>query len=84
MVGEEEYRQDGPLLTEVEWDNVLRSTGFDGAKTILWDMPDAESHHSSAIITTATVKHQEHYPPVTIVVDKADQEPSCIELETKL
>ena len=57
---------------------MLHATGFSGAETILWDVPDSASHHSSAIISTATAEWRRSFPSITVVVDAGTPD-SCVE-----
>ena len=41
---------------------------------MLWDMPDEENHHGSAIIAAAEVEHVGALLPITIVTDEGDEE----------
>ena len=77
---EEESRADGPLLSETQWDDMLHDTGFTGANTFLWDMPDPEDHHSSIIIATVPVKSRKMWPAITIVTDTVISAP-CVSLQ---
>ncbi|KAK3169216.1 hypothetical protein OEA41_008599 [Lepraria neglecta] len=83
-VAEEESRADGPLLTEEQWDNTLHTTGFTGANSILWDMPDPASHHGSTIISTAPVENRKGALPITIIADADTSEPYSARLRSLL
>lgn len=48
---------------------MLNKTGFSGTDAVLWDMPDAASHHSSTIISTIKVDLQQELPLINIVTD---------------
>lgn len=52
-VGQEPSRQESPLLTEKEWDTLLKDSEFSGLDSALWDTSDYESHTISAMISTA-------------------------------
>lgn len=49
--GEEDPR--GPIMTEPEWDAVLRENGFSGNDLVIRDYNDDVAHHSSIIVSTA-------------------------------
>lgn len=52
-LGQESYRQDSPLITEEQWDEVLRVSGFSGADLFLRDYEDDMCHLSSIMVSTA-------------------------------
>lgn len=54
MAGEEEFRTDGPLLTEQQWDSHLIQTGFSGVDHSLHDYPGEVVHSHSVMLSTAT------------------------------
>ena len=83
-LGEETSRQNGPLLTEADWDDALRVAGFTGADAVLWDMPDPQSHFSSAIISTAATEIRKSIPPITVVMNTGTPEPSSDHLTNLL
>ncbi|KAL8792787.1 MAG: hypothetical protein Q9195_004600 [Heterodermia aff. obscurata] len=78
-IGEEESRQEGPLLTEHEWNEVLGATGFTGLDVALWDMADPRSHHISTIISTATTGSDDRFPNITLVTDDHEVSISCVD-----
>ena len=82
-VAEEAIRADGPLLTEQQWDRMLHDTGFTGANTFLWDMPDPDNHHCSTIIATVPVETRKMWPAITIVTDTVTSTP-CVDLQRLL
>ena len=82
-IAEEESRADGPLLTDEQWDDVLHDTGFTGANTFLWDMPDSDNHHCSIIIATVPVENRKVWPTINIVTDTATSAP-CVNLQRLL
>ncbi|KAI9668413.1 MAG: Type I Iterative PKS [Alyxoria varia] len=51
------YRQQGPTLTESQWDMVLTNTGFSGVDGAASDFKDCDEHGMSAIFTTAVEEH---------------------------
>lgn len=53
LLAAEEWRQQGPLATEEQWDEVLRATGFSGIDASLWDSPSEASHICSTMISEA-------------------------------
>ncbi|KAJ5374170.1 hypothetical protein N7517_006176 [Penicillium concentricum] len=57
-LGEEEFRQDGPTLSSMTWDSVLRSRGFSGIQAELYDYPDTLEQESSLIVSSATAPDQ--------------------------
>lgn len=57
-LGEEEFRQNGPTLSSVTWDSVLRSTGFSGIQAELHDYPGALEQECSLIVSSATAPDQ--------------------------
>jgi hypothetical protein len=60
------------LLTEDEWDDVLRKTGFTGVDVAIWDTPDEVAHHGSNMIARASVDTKDAYPTNVIVVAEGD------------
>ncbi|KAF4768453.1 hypothetical protein HAV15_002721 [Penicillium sp. str.  len=57
-LGEEEFRQNGPTLSSVTWDSVLRSTGFSGIQAELHDYPATLQQECSLIVSSATAPDQ--------------------------
>lgn len=55
LLGTEEWRQQGPLATEDQWDGILRGAGFSGIDASLWDYPSEASHMCSTIFSEAIV-----------------------------
>ena len=53
LLGTEEWRQQGPLATEQQWDEVLRTAGFSGIDASLWDYPSDACHMCSTIFSEA-------------------------------
>jgi hypothetical protein len=53
LLGTEGWRQQGPLATEPQWDEVLRATGFSGIDASLWDYPSDACHMCSTIFSEA-------------------------------
>lgn len=49
----EDWRQDSPLVTEQGWDELLRQTGFSGARLTIPDFNNEACHYSSLMIATA-------------------------------
>ena len=62
---------------------MLHDTGFTGANTFLWDMPDLGNHHCSVIIATVPVENRKTWPAITIVTDTATSAP-CVSLQRLL
>lgn len=52
--GEEEYRGDGPLLSEERWDSLLKETGFSGVDRSLQDYPGKVERSHTMMLSTAT------------------------------
>ncbi|RYP67344.1 hypothetical protein DL771_007288 [Monosporascus sp. 5C6A] len=50
---EDDSRAWGPIMTEPEWDTVLRQNGFSGNDLVIRDYEDDAAHHASIIISTA-------------------------------
>lgn len=71
-------------MTEDQWKDMLGITGFRGANTIMWDMPDAASHQSSTIISTLPVESRINFPAVNIVTDDQALTPLSTELQSLL
>ncbi|KAK9490612.1 hypothetical protein V1508DRAFT_424315, partial [Lipomyces doorenjongii] len=82
-IGEEGTRRDGPLMTENEWDALLRKTNFTGTKAVLWDTPDLENHHSSTVISTAALEPVSSLPEVIILTECSLPDP-CADQLTRL
>ncbi|KAF6838015.1 KR domain-containing protein [Colletotrichum musicola] len=49
---DEEYRDQGPLLTEAQWDVVLREAGFPGVQMVFRDHEEEPHHRVSVMVTT--------------------------------
>ncbi|WZH49426.1 putative PKS-NRPS protein [Fusarium acuminatum] len=50
-LGGDDGRRLTPLVTAVEWDSVLQDTGFSGADTVVYDLPDESKHCTSLIVS---------------------------------
>ncbi|KAM0441837.1 hypothetical protein ACHAQK_004775 [Fusarium lateritium] len=50
-LGGDDGRRLTPLVTAVEWDSVLRETGFSGADTVVYDLPEESKHCTSLIVS---------------------------------
>ena len=46
MAGQEKYRSNGPLISEPQWDALLRENGFSGLDLCLQDYPGEPAHTS--------------------------------------
>ena len=78
IIAEEHSRENGPLLTEAQWDEALLSEGFTGIDVSLWDMPDAQDHYISAMISKAKPEAAPKFiPGITILTESSDLE-SCV------
>ncbi|KAF4988362.1 hypothetical protein FGRMN_9809 [Fusarium graminum] len=53
-LGADDGRRLTPLVTAVEWDSALQETGFSGAETVVYDLPDESKHCTSLIVSQAT------------------------------
>ena len=62
---------------------MLHDTGFAGANTFLWDMPDPNNHHCSTIIATVPVENRKNWPAITIVTDTM-MSALCVDLQRLL
>ncbi|KFA56597.1 hypothetical protein S40293_01190 [Stachybotrys chartarum IBT 40293] len=51
--GSEEWRSRSPLITEGQWDNLLRGTGFSGNHVVLRDYQSEACHISSIVVSKA-------------------------------
>ncbi|KFY01771.1 hypothetical protein O988_02546 [Pseudogymnoascus sp. VKM F-3808] len=52
-LGVDEGRRTSPGISPVEWDTLLRSTGFTGVDKVLHDIPDSVKHSCSVIVSQA-------------------------------
>lgn len=52
----EAFREDGPLLTESQWDRMLKQSDFSGVDHSLHDYPGEVVHSNSVLISTASIK----------------------------
>lgn len=52
----EAFREDGPLLTETQWDRILKQSDFSGVDRSLHDYPGEAVHFNSVLISTASIK----------------------------
>ena len=68
-------RKMSPLLTEQDWDYVLKENGFSGTDIILHDSEEKICHQSSIMITTAVEesKGPRPTPALIIVIDMSSQ-----------
>lgn len=54
------FRSEGPLLTEDQWDSVLKSSGFSGVDHSLYDSPDVPTQSITTMLSTASSAPQEN------------------------
>lgn len=54
----EDWRQDGPLATQQQWDQLLRDNGFSGIQLALKDFEDDSYHISTIMVATAVEQRQ--------------------------
>ncbi|KAI1126734.1 fatty acid synthase S-acetyltransferase [Nemania abortiva] len=70
----EPWRSNGPLLTECEWDQISKKTGFSGNNLVIRDFNDKSLNTASLILTTA-VEHEDsstsQNAPLLIIIDCA-------------
>lgn len=52
-LGAEEGRNCGPFISDVQWDGLLRRSGFSGVDAVLRDLPDARTHSTSVMLSQA-------------------------------
>jgi aspyridone synthetase (hybrid polyketide synthase/nonribosomal peptide synthetase) len=52
-LGVDEGRRSSPGISPMEWDTLLRSTGFTGVDKVLHDVPDSVKHSCSVIVSQA-------------------------------
>ncbi|OQE39163.1 hypothetical protein PENCOP_c007G08846 [Penicillium coprophilum] len=57
-LGEEEFRQNGPTLSPMTWDSVLKSAGFSGIQAEIHDYPNSLEQENSLIVSSATAPDQ--------------------------
>ncbi|KAF4963991.1 hypothetical protein FSARC_8041 [Fusarium sarcochroum] len=50
-LGADDGRRLTPLVTAMEWDSLLQETGFSGADTVSYDLPDESKHCTSLIVS---------------------------------
>ncbi|KAL8876689.1 MAG: hypothetical protein Q9198_005159 [Flavoplaca austrocitrina] len=55
-LSQEEERRDGPLISETQWEKLLRDTGFTGLDICLEDYPGDPAHTSSTMLSTAEAR----------------------------
>ena len=55
----EAFREDGPLLTETQWDHILKRSGFSGVDRSLHDYPGEAVRSNSVLISTASIKAEQ-------------------------
>ena len=79
--GEEHERQDGPTLSEPQWHDLLRRTGFSGLDGSLSDNPSGVKG-GSAMISTATFKRSMRLPSPTLIVDQYSDKALIRELQS--
>ncbi|TLD09599.1 hypothetical protein PspLS_11722 [Pyricularia sp. CBS 133598] len=64
----DEYKDQGPLLTEAQWDTVLREAGFPGVQMVFRDHEE-KPHHRVSIIVSARPE-QEGLPDASSVITR--------------
>ena len=54
------FRSEGPLLAEDQWNTVLKSSGFSGVDHSLYDFPDVPTQSTTIMLSTASSAPQEN------------------------
>ncbi|KAK4693024.1 hypothetical protein P7C71_g4290, partial [Lecanoromycetidae sp. Uapishka_2] len=80
-VGQDLERKDGPVLTENQWDILLRRTGFSGLDGIISD-DDKGRATGSVMISTAIPDEPDSQPRATIIVEEGGEGPLATALAT--
>ncbi|QKX59923.1 uncharacterized protein TRUGW13939_07065 [Talaromyces rugulosus] len=57
-LGEEEFRQNGPTLSSMTWETVLKSAGFSGIQAELYDYPGTPEQECSLMLSSAMAPDQ--------------------------
>ncbi|KAL8964582.1 MAG: hypothetical protein Q9183_004352, partial [Haloplaca sp. 2 TL-2023] len=57
-LSQEPERRDGPLISETQWEKLLRDTGFTGLDVCLQDYPGDPAHTSSTMLSTAGARQE--------------------------
>lgn len=73
----EEYRSDGPCLSEEQWDELLQQNGFTGVEAAFRDYESDACHELSILVST--VEHEKAFQPPTnafIIAEKTYSERS--------
>ena len=79
-VGEEEYRTDGPLLTEKQWDGLLKQTEFSGLDRSLQDYPEEVVHSHSVMLSTVSAAEHREVPKDLVIVQSHDSSRLSIDI----
>ena len=66
--GKEESRAGGPLLSEVQWDRILKQTGFSGVDRSLHDYPGELVQANSVLVSTASSDDGPHVSRDLIII----------------
>ncbi|KAL9043945.1 MAG: hypothetical protein Q9214_002884 [Letrouitia sp. 1 TL-2023] len=82
--GVEEGRQKGPTLTELEWDQQLRQTGFAGLRATIRDSPGENRHQGAMMVAEAAFEETARYPEVLIVTGESSVSALVTHLEQLL
>ena len=73
-LSEEDYRQESPCITEVEWNEVLRRNGFSGTELVFKDF-EAEECRGWSVMVSAVMPESPVLPEAakaTLVLDRDD------------
>ncbi|MCJ1466203.1 hypothetical protein MMC07_004822 [Pseudocyphellaria aurata] len=82
-VGEESFRQDGPLLTESEWESSLRRTGFSGLDGSVSN-GDGPQVLGSVMFSTAVAAHEMKFSKASIVYNEVPTGVSITKMKESL
>ena len=64
----EDGRQNGPLLSQPEWNSALKDVGFSGADLSLADNEDSEAHRMSTIVSTKPPQNDQVVSKQVVVI----------------
>ena len=83
-LGEDDGRKQGPTMTENEWDDLLRRTGFSGIDLELSDFEEPREHAMSVMVSTVPTKAEPATVADVFIVEPMDVQEDVAALSSHL
>jgi acyl transferase domain-containing protein/NADPH:quinone reductase-like Zn-dependent oxidoreductase len=81
---EDDYRNDGPLLTKEAWDKALKKTGFSGLEGFVDDYPGQPEQLFSTLWSSKRSRESESNQPGTITLYHCSNDEECESFGTRI